>query len=178
MFEISESLSLPYNYITKLFRVLHHQGLNSILRYPELPRRTTNFDCYPITKLKNNNQLTLNGAVTTIWQRTIYDAVITETWLSDDLSIRAGFFYELLRFYNASLAYSTHLLWMPIDKTDIVFSNQPIDLVVGSSDEMSVHPVHGIGENNYRWLKDEVKFSFRIRKILDIPNASLTVEGI
>lgn len=172
------AFTFPYNFITKNYRLLHHEGLDQLLRYPELPAKTVNFDCYPVYKLRHGNQITLGGAATTVYQRYIDDAVVSETWPEDSGSMRAGFFYELMRFYNAALSSSQHLLWYPKDKTDLVFSIQPIDLVAGDSEQMEVNPIHGIGQNDYRWIRREVRFTFRIRKLYDAPNASITLEGL
>ena len=168
---------LPYEYLHKTYRLLWHQTLGTLLRYPRIPRRTINFDLYPINKLRHNNQITLGGVVTTVHEKTIADAIITEIWDAEGIAMEAGFFYELLHLYNNALSPGEHLIWYPKDKTDKAFSIQPLDLEVGAKDEMAVHPVHAVSMWDYRFITSEVRFRFRVRRIFDIPEAVATFEG-
>lgn len=168
---------LPYEYLYKNYRLLWHQSLNTILRYPRLPRKTINFDCYPVNKLRHNHQRTLGGSVTTSHGRYIGDCEIVETWLADDVSMTTGFFYELLRLYNAAIESGEHLIWYPKDKTDKCFSIQPLDIEAGGSDDMDVNPINRCLYWDYRFLRSEIKFKFAVRRIYDIPSAVVTVEG-
>jgi len=171
------SSSLAYEYLHKTYRLLHHQTLDSLLRYPEIPRKTTNFDMYPINKLRHKHTITLGGAVTTVHNKTISDSIVTETWTADDISMNAGFFYELLLFYNTALDTGDHLIWYPKDKTEKAFSIQPIDLVVGDSTAMAVHPVHPVLNWDYRFIISDVVFSFVIRRVYEVPEAIALLEG-
>ncbi len=171
------AVALPYQYLLKNYRVLHHQTLDTLLRYPRLPRNTTNFDLYPINKIRHNHQMTLGGAVTTVSSKTISDAVITETWTAEGVVMTTGFFNELLRFYNAALDSGDHLIWYPADKTEKAFSIQPIDLICGDSNDMAVNPKHAVARWDYRFLTAEVKFQFVIRRIYDTPQAVAIIAG-
>jgi len=170
--------SAPPQTFSRTCRVLWHQGLDSLLKYPEIPRRTLNFDAYPLAKKTRTGELSLSGSVVTSHEGTIFDAEIQEVWMADALSMRAGFFYELLRFYNSDVSASNHLLWYPFDKTDKVFSIQPTDIVAGSSGgSLDVNPLHGLAQNDYRWLDTEIRFVFRVRRLYDPPSAAVSLEG-
>jgi hypothetical protein len=165
-----------YEYLHKTYRLLHHETLDCLLRYPRIPRKTINFDMYPIFKRRRNNQITLGGSVTTEYQGKITDPVISEIWSADGVSIESGFFYELLRFYNAVLNSSDHLIWYPKDKTEKCFSILPLALTAGGED-MNVNPIHNVSRWDYRFLTTEIRFSFRIRRIFEMPQAVATLEG-
>jgi hypothetical protein len=168
---------LPYSWQAHKFRVLWHQTLGSILRYPQLPRKCLNFDGHPITKVKSNRQTTLSSTVTTLHQRYIEDAKVTEIWLADDLSMLVGFFYELLNFYNTQLDAGDYLIWFPKDRTETAFAIQPLDLIVGSSEDMSVNPQSSFTGKDLRYLRDEVRFEFQILRPFDLPDAIALLEG-
>ena len=172
---------VPAQTFSRTCRVLWHQGLNCLLKYPEVPRRTLNFDIYPLSRKRRVSELSLSGSVVTSHESTIFDAEIAEVWTADALSMRAGFFfffYELLRFYNAGVSASDHLLWYPMDKTDTAFSIQPTDIVAGSvGGDLDVNPLHGIAQNDYRWLDTEIRFVFRVRKLYDPPSLAISLEG-
>lgn len=170
--------TFPYNPLNKQYRMLWHQGLDTVLRYPALPRKTMNFDGYPIFKSKVNRQVSLGGTIATISERFIEDAKIVELWLADDLSMLTGFFYELFRFLNAPLETDENLVWFPKDRTDKAFVIQILDLAVSNSDEMSVNPVNSIGKRDWRWLRDEVKFEFQVVRPFAVPNVVAFLEGV
>mgnify|MGYP001589557463 CR=1 FL=1 len=167
----------PYNLRKSRYRLLWHQTLGHTLRYPQLPRKSLNFDGHPITKIKANRQTTLSSTVTTLHQRYVEDAKVTEIWMADDLSMLVGFFYELLRFFNAPIDSGDALIWYPRDKTDVAFQIQPLDLIAGSADDMSVNPQSEFSAKDLRWLRDEVRFEFQILRPFDLTDAVAVVEG-
>ncbi|MFH0814301.1 MAG: hypothetical protein V2A69_15910 [Pseudomonadota bacterium] len=169
---------MPVEILSKSFRVLWHQTLAIILKYPELPRRTWNFDSYPVFKRRIGNQMTLSSMAVTSYAGTIEDTKVSEVWLADDISMRAGFFYELYRFFNTTLNTGDYLVWYPKDKTENAFCIEPVDLICGSSEEMKIHPIHnGITNHDYRWLREEVRFDFLIKKVIDAPEVVAYLEG-
>jgi hypothetical protein len=167
-----------YNSQNKQLRLLWHQTLGEIIRYPELPRECLNFDVYPIFTPKISRQKTIESQVITRHQRYISDCVVTEMWFADDLSMRAGFFYELMRFFTESLDEGDHLVWFPKDKGWRAYCVEPVDLYCGDSSNQSVNPVHTRTRRDYRWLKSEVKFEFQILKLYDTPEIINYFEGI
>lgn len=168
---------LTYEYLHKKYRLLHHETLGEVLRYPKLPRQTINFDCYPVNKIRHKHNLSLGGSVTTVHSKTISDAVISEVWLADSISMTSGFLYELIRFYNATLDTGDHLIWYPKDKTAQAFSIQPLDIICGDSNNMMANPKHAVLNWDYRYITSEVRFNFVVRRIYDIPQAVASLEG-
>lgn len=177
MIGTSPAFQLPYNYLPVNFRVLWHQSLGEILRYPELPRKVLNFDIYPVFNRKTNTQMTLSSSIVTTHARTIEDTNVTEIWPAESLSIRAAFFYELKKFYNYALSSGEYLVWYPKDKTDKAFAILPLDLYAGDTENQELFPVHGWSKKNYRWLAADVHFKFKILKVIDVPEAIATLEG-
>lgn len=170
--------SNKYNPLPNQFRVLYHETLNKILRYRNIPRRTINFDFYPLYKKTNNNTVSLEGTITTISDRFIDDTVIQEIWLADDISMEAAFFYELFNFFQSDISVGDNLIWWPKDKTDKAFTIIPIDIQAGGSDETNINPFGEKYENDYRFLREEVKVLFKIVNEISIPEAILTLEGV
>lgn len=166
----------PYDYLPKNLRVLWHQSLNTILEYPYLPRRTINFDFYPVFMPKFNNQVTLSSTVSTRHEGYIQDAEISEVWLADDISMNTAFFYYLKRIYSAIINTGEYLVWYPKDKTDKAFCIQPLKLYAGDENNQAVHAYHGEGKD-YGWLREEVRFTFKVLMVLDTPDAVAFVEG-
>ena len=158
-----------YNPLPKQYRILHHETLGEVLRYPEIPRKSLNFDQYPVFTPMVNRQKTLSNTVTTRHPRAIGDWVITEIWHSDDLSMRTGFFYELMRFFTNGLDAGDYLIWSPKDRTEKSFCIEPLALYCGDQENQDLNPVHNITNRDFRWLNEEVRFEFKIKKIYDVP---------
>lgn len=177
MIGTSPVFQLPYNYHPRTYRLLWHQTLDEVLRYPFLPRKNINFDVYPVFKRKTNETKTLSSSIVTTHARTIEDTNITETWPANNLSVLAGFFYALKKFYDSPLSSGDYLIWFPFDKTDKAFAIIPLDFIAGSADEMSVEPLGSLGQNDYRFLKSDIHFKFKVLKIVDIPEAIALIEG-
>lgn len=169
---------LPYNYRTRKYRLLWHQTLNDICRYPEIPRRSVNFDVYPLTTAKVFTQRTLSSTVTTRHIKTLEDAIVTEKWLADDLSMRAGFYYKLLRFFQVPLDSGDYLVWYPKDRVDRAFAIIPLKVFSGEEENQDINPIHEIIEKDYRWLRAEVNFQFKIARVFDVPDAATFIEGV
>lgn len=178
MITVPPIFQLPYNHLPKTFRVLWHQTRNLILRYPEIPTKTINFDCYPLVNAKFSNQTTLGSTIATKHSHYLEDAEISEIWTADDLSIKTGFFYYLRDFFNSQLESSEYLIWYPKDKTDKAFAIQPLKLTAGNDEnELDINPVHSRRKKNYQWLQVEIKFTFKVLRIINAPDAVVLLEG-
>lgn len=168
---------LPYIARNKQYRILWHQTLDEIIRYPTLPRRCTNFDLWPMPAPKINKQTTLASVVTTRHQEYLEDATLTEIWMADDLSMLAGFFYELWRFFKTPLDAGDYLVWYPKDKIDTAFCIELLRVSCGDTESQSINPIHKLIEKDYRWLKDEVRMEFKVQRVFDTPDAIAYLEG-
>jgi hypothetical protein len=167
-----------YNYLPKTYRLLWHQTLDEVLRYPELPRECLNFDQYPIFTPLIASQRTLGSNVDTRFERVISDCIISEIWPADDLSMRTGFYYALMRFFTEPLAEGDKLVWYPKDRTWRAFNINIISLSCGDATNQSVNPVHSRPKKDYRWLKSEVKMEFRVLKLVDTPEIITYLQGV
>lgn len=157
--------------------MLWHQTLGELIRYPELPRRCINFDCYPIVTNAINVSKTLSATVSTRHYRYLDDTIISEKWIADDLSMRMGFFYELLRFFQNKINNGDYLVWYPKDKSDIAYCIEILALFAGDNENQNINPLHDRSQKDYRWMKDEVTFKFRILKVYDVPEAITYLDG-
>jgi len=167
-----------YNYRPKKFRMLWHQSLDELLRYPELPRECINFDLYPIVTNTVNTAKTLGSTISTRHQRYIEDCIIVEKWLADDLAIRTGFYHALLRFYQNALNSGEYLIWYPKDKTDKAFIIEILAVFAGDNENQNINPVHDRTAKDYRWLRQEVNFKFRILRVYQVPEAVTFLDGV
>lgn len=176
--ENRELPNIPYNYLNKKIRILYSEQLDEYIIYPHLPRRMENFDLWPISKPLVQSNISLSGVVNTRFEGYIEDALIREIWLADDISILSSFFYAIKRFVEHKNSQNNHLIWIPFDKVGQAFRIEPIDFVLGDSQQSRANPVHNIGCNDYRYMRDEFSFDFRILRLESLPNSILDFEGV
>lgn len=167
-----------YNYLPKTYRLLWHETLDEILRYPSLPKETLNFDVYPLFFPKVFSQRTLESNIMTRHTENITDCIITEIWPADDLSMKTGFYYELLKFFKNVTDEGERIYWFPADRTWRVFGVDILSLSCGDVENHSVNPIHGIVQKDFRWLKSEIRLEFRIQKLFETPELISYFEGI
>lgn len=167
-----------YNHLPKNYRLLWHETLDEILRYPSLPKETLNFDIYPIFVPEIISQKTLGSNVMTRHSEVITDCVVTEIWLADDLSMKTGFYYELLKFFKNPLDEGERLFWVPADKTHKIFSIEIMSLSCGDPLTHNVNPIHGSSQKDYRWLRTEIRLEFRVQKLYETPELISYLVGI
>ena len=101
-----------------------------------------------------------------------------EIWEAKDIAMVTAFFYELFRFFNTAQTTGNYLIWYPQDKTETAFCIEPLAIIAGSADEMAVSPIHGISDRDYRWLREEIRFEFRVIDLVTIPEAIAYLEGV
>ena len=171
------SLSLPYNYSAKQYRVLYHETLQEYFIYLP-PRETINFDVYPIFKPTVKTETTLSSTIATRFTPNIQDAIVTEKWYADDLSIQTGLFHQFLRFFMNPVNPGENIIWYPKDQTDIAYQINIVDLIVGSTEEMSYRTASSLTDKNYRFLRSEPSFKFQILETENIPEAIAIMDSI
>lgn len=172
------AIAPPYNFMAKTFRTLWHQTLDTLLRYPDLPRTYTNHDADALTKPLIFNKRTLSSAATTIHQDIFDDTIVTEIWdKPGTLSTYSGFFYEMIHFFRHAQATNKFLIWYPKDKNEKAYTIQPLDIIVGESENMAVRPIDGRNILNDQWITAPMRFKFRILKPFIEPEAAVFLAG-
>jgi hypothetical protein len=167
-----------YNYQPKHLRVLWHTGLGEMIKYNP-PMETLNFDLYPIIKPSIVKTKTIASTVVTRFENYIEDLEITEKWLEKDLSVDAGLFFALLRWYQNPPATGQYIYWYPKDKTNIAFKIEILDIIAGDARVSNVNPIHSNWlKPDYRYLQKEVAFVFRILPLEEVPEAIVLLDQL
>lgn len=175
---IYQQLKANPSNLNKQYRVLWHQTLETILKYYELPKKTYNFDVYPLFKNDTFFEKSYSSTMVSRFDKYIADTIVTETWEAKQLSTKTGFYYELKKMCDNDLNSDEYLIWYPKDRTDKAFIIEPISLFSGSVDRLDVNPVHDKTIKDFGWLNTVVEFSFKIKKNYETPNFSIEVEDI
>lgn len=164
--------------LNRNYRVLWHQTLGEHLIYYELPKKTYNFDVYPIVSPNIYTQRTASNTGISRFEGNLEDPTIAEVWEADQLSTRAGFYYGLKRFFDNPLNADEYLIWYPKDRSGKAFAIEMISLFVGNVDRMDINPIHDRAILDFGWLKEVVEMQFKILRNYFPPSYSLNVGDI
>lgn len=175
MFQILSPLSQDFagKYLTmnKQFRILWSEDTSQLLRYSELPKKTLNFDVFPVILPNTFTQKALETTWVSRYEKYVDDIIVSEIW-EGSLSTKAGFFYALKKLINTN----TTLYWFPKDKTYIVFQISPLSLIVGDAENQSINPIGGWVEKDFKYLVETMTFTFKINKLYNIPDFNIYME--
>ncbi len=141
-------------------RYLYHSGLDIAVEYDYLPTRTTNF-AFDVTGRRDVTiEKTLDSSLVTQWGVKKEDTIIKEIWDAGGIKSNWEWFHKIYELWITPLTTTSHMLWLPLDRTHKIYSVEITSLLVGGEEfELQYY-----GKQSPRWISTSVELHLKLRR--------------